>query len=89
MRNQCAASTAALQHAQTMALQDQRVRRFTSLLAGVAAERLKELRGFLAAQQNRQIMATFGRFPHRNQALGRASSAAEQELLQHGPRFGQ
>ena len=79
-----------LEHAETMALQDQCVRRFTSLLEGAAAERVQDLREFLkSAQQHRQIIATFGRFPHRNQALGRASSAAEQEFLQHGPRFGQ
>ena len=73
-----------------MALQDQCVSRFTSLLEGAAAERLKDLRGFLkSAHQHRQIIATFGRFPHRNQALGRASPAAEQAFLQHGPRFGQ
>ena len=79
-----------LEHAETMALQDQCVRRFTSLLEGAAAERLNDLRKFLkSAQHHREIIATFGRFPHRNQALGRASSAAEQAFLQHGPRFGQ
>ena len=79
-----------LQHAEAMALQDECVRRFTSLLDGAAAERVKDLREFLkSAQHHREIVATFGRFPHRNQALGRASSAAEQAFLQHGPRFGQ
>ena len=79
-----------LEHAESLALQDECVRRFKSLLEGAAAERASDIQEFLkSAQQHRDIIATFGRFPHRNQALGRTSSAAEQEFLQHGPRFGQ
>ena len=79
-----------LEHAESLALQEECVRRFKSLLEGAAAERAQDIQEFLkSAQQHRDIIATFGRFPHRNQALGRASSAAEQEFLQHGPRFGQ
>jgi uncharacterized protein (DUF924 family) len=33
------------------------------------------------AQLHRDIIARFGRFPHRNQALGRATTAAEEEWL--------
>ena len=33
------------------------------------------------AQRHREIVARFGRFPHRNAALGRASTAAELEFL--------
>ncbi|OYY47757.1 MAG: hypothetical protein B7Y03_15570, partial [Polaromonas sp. 24-62-144] len=34
-------------------------------------------------------IAQFGRFPYRNAALGRASTAEEQAFLTTGPRFGQ
>jgi uncharacterized protein (DUF924 family) len=39
---------------------------------------------------HRDIIARFGRFPHRNQVLGRASTADETAYLDgHAPRFGQ
>ena len=41
------------------------------------------------AHQHRDIIARFGRFPHRNSVLGRQSSAAELEFLEKGPTFGQ
>jgi uncharacterized protein (DUF924 family) len=34
-----------------------------------------------SARQHRDIIARFGRFPHRNVALGRESTTAEQEWL--------
>jgi len=48
-------------------------------------------REFLAfARVHRDIIARFGRFPHRNQVLGRASTAEESAYLEgNGPRFGQ
>lgn len=41
------------------------------------------------AQQHRDIILRFGRFPHRNQALGRTSSNEEQQFLKHNNGFGQ
>lgn len=41
------------------------------------------------AEQHRDIIAKFGRFPHRNRALGRESSEAEQEFLADHAGFGQ
>ena len=41
------------------------------------------------AHQHRDIIARFGRFPHRNSVLGRKSTAAELEYLEHGNSFGQ
>ncbi|QBY05379.1 DUF924 domain-containing protein [Thalassotalea sp. HSM 43] len=41
------------------------------------------------AMKHRDIIAEFGRFPHRNKVLQRDSSAAELEYLKHGPSFGQ
>ena len=40
------------------------------------------------ASRHRDVIARFGRFPHRNAALGRVSSAAELSFLQAlGSRF--
>jgi uncharacterized protein (DUF924 family) len=46
---------------------------------------------FLAyARVHRDIIARFGRFPHRNQALGRASTTEEKDYLAgDAPSFGQ
>ena len=41
------------------------------------------------AHQHRDIVLRFGRFPHRNDLLGRTSSAAERAFLEDGGRFGQ
>jgi uncharacterized protein (DUF924 family) len=35
-----------------------------------------------SAERHREIVARFGRFPHRNAALGRPSTAEEIEFLQ-------
>lgn len=49
----------------------------------VADETLRYARG------HRDILIRFGRFPHRNACLGRASTQAEQEFLRSASRFGQ
>ena len=36
------------------------------------------------AKQHRDVIVKFGRFPHRNAALGRATTPAEQEFLDEG-----
>ena len=41
------------------------------------------------AQQHRDIILKFGRFPHRNEVLGRASSEAEAAFVSAGSGFGQ
>jgi uncharacterized protein (DUF924 family) len=41
------------------------------------------------AIEHRDIIARFGRFPHRNEVLGRASSPDELEYLKTANRFGQ
>ncbi len=41
------------------------------------------------AQQHRDVVLRFGRFPHRNAVLGRESSTAELAFLETGPDFGQ
>ena len=78
-----------LEHAEDLALQDQAVQLFQVLREqAVAAER-----GLFAdyldyAVRHQQVIARFGRFPHRNQILGRTSSAEESAfLLEPGSRF--
>ena len=41
------------------------------------------------ANSHRDIVARFGRFPHRNEVLGRASTAEELDYLKTAKRFGQ
>jgi uncharacterized protein (DUF924 family) len=80
-----------LQHAESREVQDESVAAYRRLLA----EAPQELRGPFAAasrsaENHRAIIEQFGRFPHRNRVLGRASTAAEEEWLRKGgERFGQ
>lgn len=41
------------------------------------------------AEEHRDIIARFGRFPHRNKVLGRESTPAELEFLKTADRYGQ
>jgi len=41
------------------------------------------------ASEHRDIIARFGRFPHRNEALGRPSTPDELDYLKSAKRFGQ
>ena len=78
-----------LEHAESLALQDQSVALYAQLAAEAdAAERLL-FEGFLDyAAKHREVIARFGRFPHRNALLGRTSSADEIAFLQQpGSRF--
>lgn len=72
------------EHAEGLAMQDEAVRLFTRLVATAP-----ELQGMLDyAHKHREVIARFGRFPHRNVALGRHSTAEEEAfLLQPGSSF--
>ncbi len=79
-----------LEHAEDMALQQESVARFTQLVHDAPAELKERLQGNLDfARQHAEIIARFGRFPHRNASLGRADTADETAFLADGPRFGQ
>ena len=79
-----------LTHAENLMLQEEGVRRCGLLLAAAPAGRKEDLEKFLkSAEQHRNIIAAYGRFPHRNAALGRENAASEQDFLRNGPRFGQ
>lgn len=82
-----------LQHAETMARQEQGVRCFEALAAAFDPEQpfFALLKGNADyAREHREIVAQFGRFPHRNGVLGRTSTAEERAYLDNGgKRFGQ
>jgi len=78
-----------LEHAESAQMQERSVALFEELLAGAVEEDRKTFAGYLDyALQHRDIVQRFGRFPHRNRILGRASTAEEQEFLrQPGSSF--
>ena len=41
-----------------------------------------------AAEEYREVIARFGRFPHRNDALGRTSTPEEEKFLRDPPPWG-
>ena len=79
-----------LMHAESLSLQFECVERINRLVQHSPAALARSLQGNLAAaQQHLAIIEKFGRFPHRNAALNRASTPAEEAFLRDGPRFGQ
>lgn len=71
-----------LEHAEDTALQERSVTCFTSLQQLAPESTADYFREALVyAKRHRDIIARFGRFPHRNTTLGRPSSAAELEFL--------
>jgi len=72
------------EHAEDLGAQDEAVRLFGLLAAG-----RDDLAGMLDyAERHRAVIARFGRFPHRNEVLGRTSTAEELAFLQQpGSRF--
>lgn len=71
-----------LQHSEAREVQDESVAACRRLLAE-APEALKAGFGqvLAAAQEHRGVIERFGRFPHRNRALGRADTPEELEYL--------
>jgi uncharacterized protein (DUF924 family) len=66
-------------HSEDMADQDDSLR-----LHGRLAEASGDETSWKWADLHRQIIVRFGRFPHRNAALGRQTTPAEQEFLDEG-----
>lgn len=81
-----------LQHAELRDAQEESVAAYRRLL-NEAPQDIKAMfaSALDAAELHRSIVARFGRFPHRNRALGRANTAEEETYLgQDGDRsFGQ
>jgi uncharacterized protein (DUF924 family) len=80
-----------LEHAESLEMQHKCVQHYEQLVASVPPAMVAKHQPSLAyAISHRAIIARFGRFPHRNKLLGRASTAAEREYLsQGGATFGQ
>lgn len=79
-----------LMHAESSRLQDESVQRFSHLHQHAAPELRDTLAGHLHhAEEHRDTVRRFGRFPHRNAALGRTSTPQEEAFLGNGPRYGQ
>jgi uncharacterized protein (DUF924 family) len=80
-----------LQHAESLKVQENSVRVYSTLAKRVS-DTLKET--FLTTAQfaelHRDIIEKFGRFPHRNPALGRENTPDENTYLSgEAPSFGQ
>lgn len=75
------------QHAEDLALQDKGIAAYEALVANNPGN--AQLAGSLEfARKHREIIARFGRFPHRNLALGRESTPEELAFLtQPGSSF--
>ena len=77
-----------LEHAEDLPLQERCVGLFEDLLRESPPGGEDEIAGYLRyAVAHRDVIARFGRFPHRNAILGRASSSEELDYLEHNSGF--
>lgn len=80
-----------MQHSEDIAVQERSVEHYASLLQRTPPAYRKSIEMNLDfARQHRDLIRRFGRFPHRNEVLGRAATPEEKEYLEGGgERFGQ
>jgi len=79
-----------LEHSECLVDQDLCVTLFASLLQeSTPAQQVLAADSLRWAREHRNLVARFGRFPHRNRVLGRESTDAELAYLEDGERFGQ
>ena len=80
-----------LHHCESLANQDRAVELFSLLERTAPRQWRKQMGRFVHyAELHRDIVRTFGRFPHRNSLLGRENTRQEQVYLdEHNHRFGQ
>ena len=72
-----------LEHSESLVDQESAVALFQDLVERVPAEQRETFEGFLDyAIRHRDVIARFGRFPHRNRILGRESTPEEVEFLE-------
>lgn len=80
------------QHTESLPAQDRSVALFSELAREPAPDHLRAaVEGFARyAREHRDIVARFGRFPHRNRIMGRTSTPEERSYLEDGaPTYGQ
>jgi uncharacterized protein (DUF924 family) len=71
-----------LEHTESLEYQERSVGLFKKLLDSVSADQKPAFASFLDfAVHHRNIIARFGRFPHRNKILGRPSTPEESAFL--------
>jgi uncharacterized protein (DUF924 family) len=80
-----------MQHAESRELQEESVSAYRRLAAEGPAELAKIFASAAqSAEQHRDVIERFGRFPHRNLALGRVTTEEERDwLAAGGPTFGE
>jgi len=79
-----------LQHSEKLKDQDLAVECYEQLAASHGGLLGDFLNSFLqSARDHHRIIARFGRFPHRNRALGRSSTPEEKDYLKGASSFGQ
>lgn len=72
-----------LEHSESLEDQERSVLLFEELAQSAGPERSADFAGYLDyAIRHREIVARFGRFPHRNRLLGRASTSEEIAFLE-------
>lgn len=79
-----------LMHAEDADLQLECLAAFRQLREDVPQELQEQVDGNIRfAEEHRDIIERFGRFPHRNDVLGRISTEEEQAFLENADRYGQ
>jgi uncharacterized protein (DUF924 family) len=77
-----------LEHAESIEAQDAAVAAFTRLAAEAPAEYRDFCTGLIAyAHKHRDLIRLFGRFPHRNEVLGRPDTHEERVWLADHPSY--
>ena len=78
------------QHTEKLEQQERSIELFRTLAESAPAEHQELANGMYEyAKKHHEIIAKFGRFPHRNEVLGRKSTKAELKYLEGAERFGQ
>ena len=71
-----------LEHAESLEYQEQSVKYFGEMVSNVGPEQKQTFQEYLDfAVRHRDVIARFGRFPHRNKILGRVSTPEELAFL--------
>jgi uncharacterized protein (DUF924 family) len=73
-----------LEHSELLSDHERCTELFASLCASAPPDLDEDAARYMAyANQHRAIIEQFGRYPHRNQILGRTSTDEEREFLKH------
>ena len=76
------------EHAEDLDTQGEAVRGLTSLVSECSPAQRESCQAFLDyAHRHRDVIARFGRFPHRNAVLGRETTPVERDYLDAGGGF--